>query len=237
MPARSINSGADTKVGPGEITTFQGQNVNGSVKVINPQESWGGADPEDPLVVRTRAMGARYTMEKGTGAAIDLALSQIGVQTYQYNLIENAFVNGSFGLYVDTQIDEYLNEIKDVVSQTRAKGIYTVCQKAQIVNFTFSLSVEVAGTVDINPEQRNNLKGDITDIIVNFVLLNGVGQKVIASYLVHDILDVVMDKYGVYDVSIIPETGSTRYDSYGNILVEDNEVLEIQNVNINITTE
>jgi hypothetical protein len=233
--ARSIKTGLDTMVAPNMLTVLLPA-IDGII-VTNPQDSWGGADAEDPTVVKARAMGARYSYEKGTSAAIDLFLSQIGLKSYQYNLIENSFGSGSIALYVDTQIDEYLNEIVDVVNQTKADGIYAVYEKANVINFTFNLSVNVSSTIDMTPEVRNNLKGDITDIIVNFVKFNGVGQNIIASYLIHDILDVVIDKYQVYNVSIISDPSLNRYDSQGNILVNPNEVLEIQNVAVSIVTE
>lgn len=231
---RSLDSGIDTMV-PSDYLTKVSPEIDG-VKVINPEESWGGADAEDAETVRTRALGARYAYEKGTSTSIDLELSKMGVLNYQYNLVDNLYGYGTFALYVDTESDEFLEEISDKIEEIKASGIYATIDMVTIVPFTFNFAINVVSAHDITPEERDQLKKDLTSYTATFVEQNGVGQDITLSHLVYYLLSELVDEYNFFDINIDTSTYETRRDSNGNILLEDNEKLEITDIVINIET-
>lgn len=226
--ARSIKRGNDTMVPPDYLTSMV-PTITG-VKCINPEESWGGADAEDIEMVRTRALGARYAYEKGTSSSIDLELSKMGVLGYQYNLVDNLYGYGTLGLYVDTTSDEYLKEIEDKIKEVKASGIYQRVEKSTSVLFIFNFGVKVVSQHDITPEERDNLKKDLTKETVEYVRLNGVGKDIIISHLSYYLLDKLRDKYNFFDLHIDTTMYSNRRDANGNILLDINEKLEVTDV-------
>jgi len=135
--ARSIKRGANTMVPPNYLTALSPP-IEG-VKCINPEESWGGADAESPETVRIRALGARYAYERGTSSSIDLELSKMGVLYYQYNLVDNMYKEGTMALFVDTNSDEYIEEIEAKVKEIKASGIYLTVDKVKVIPFILTL--------------------------------------------------------------------------------------------------
>jgi len=232
--ARSLKKGANTMVPPNYLTALSPP-IQG-VKCNNPEESWGGADAESPETVRTRALGARYAYEKGTSSSIDLELSKIGVLSYQYNLVDNIYGYGTMALFVDTNSDEYIEEIEDKIKEIKAAGIYETVEKAKIIPFIFNFGVKVVSDKDITPEERDNLKKDLSKETIEYVKLNGVGKKIVISHLSHYLLEKLLDKYNFFDIHIGTSTYSTRRDDNGNILLEVNEKLEITDVIIETLT-
>lgn len=232
--ARSIEKGAGTMIPPNYLTTLS-PSITG-VKVINPEESWGGSDAESADVVRTRALGARYAYEKGTSSSIDLELSKIGVLSYQYNLVDNMYGYGTMALFIDTNSDEYIEEIEAKIKEIKASGIYATIEKAKIIPFIFNFGVKVVSEHDITPEERDNLKKDLIKETIEYVTFNGVGKKIIISHLIHHLLDKLLDKYNFFDLHIDTSTYSNRRDNNGNIILEVNEKLEITDVVIETLT-
>ena len=232
--ARSIKRGRDTMVPPDYLTSMIPPTTG--VKAINPEESWGGADAEDVETVRSRALGARYAYEKGTSSSIDLELSKMGVLSYQYNLADNLYGYGSLGLFVDTKSDEYIKEIEDKIKEVKASGIYETVEKALVVPFIFNFGVKVVSAHDITPEERDNLKKDLTNETVEYVKLNGVGKNIIISHLSHYLLEKLLDKYNFFDLHIDTTTYTTRRDKNGNIVLQVNEKLEITDVVVETLT-
>lgn len=235
VSARSLNTGLATMV-PSDYITVISPALTG-IKVINPQESWGGADIEDPITVRNKAISARYSYEKGTSTSFDLELSKMGVQPYQYNLVDCQYGYGTFGLYVDTEVDEFIDEITERITQIKGAGIYGVIEKVVVVPFQFNFNIGVVSQSDITPDERNNLIADLTADVINYVTNNGVGEPIIISLLIHYLLDQLLDTYNLFDLSINNSTLANVQDGNGNILLLANQKLEITDITVTITTE
>jgi hypothetical protein len=230
--AKSTTTGSVTMIPSDYIDVIMPNLSNANIMVINPLESWGGADAEDPLMVRTRALGARYAYEKGTAGSIDLELLQFGLASYQYSLIDNAYGYGSFALYIDTTSDELIADIKGLINQIKALGIYSTIDKILNFDFEFDFNIKIMGVGNIVPEERNNLKNDLTSALIEFVKLNGVGKTIMISHLVHYLLDQLMDKYSLFDLHIDTNSYMDRIDKNGNIIVNPNEKMNITAINI-----
>jgi hypothetical protein len=232
VSARSIDTGLDTMV-PAEYITVSGLS---GINVINDGESWGGADIEDPKSVRQNAISARFSMEKGTSNSFGLELSRLGIQDYQYNLVDLCFGNGTFALYIDTTVDEFIDEIIERIMQIKAAGIYGVIEKVEVVPFTFDFYIEVASKNDITPDKRNSLIQDLTGALTDFVTYNGVGQTVVISVLTHYLLDELTDKYNLFDLNINTSTFQYLRDSNGNIVLQDDQILQVTEITVTTST-
>ena len=232
---QSVDTGLNTILSANYLTVLSPQ-IDG-VKVINPEETYGAADEEDPLTVRTKALGARYAFEKGTSNSIDLELSRMGIESCQYSLVDNAYGYGSFALYLNTSVQEFIDEVKDRIDEIKACGVYSTYESAISFDFDFDFDVKVVNQGDITPEERDNLIQDVSAEVKNFVITNGIGNNVIISQLIHYLLDALMDTYNIFDLKIdTSNADSNRIDDYGNIIVDYNEKMNITNINVTITT-
>jgi hypothetical protein len=234
MRATSLTTGLESMV-PAEYITSMPSSLSG-IKVINEEESWGGADAEDALSIRNRAITARFNYERGTTSSFEIELAKLGLQPYQYSLVDNAYGYGSLALYVDTTLDEYIEEITSKINEIKASGIYSDVQKVVSIPITISFAIKVVSKSDITPAERDNLKSDITSATTDFITYNGVGQKVVISRLIYYLFQQLKDVYNVFDIVIDTSTYSSMSDSDGNIVIDSNEKLEITNISIDITT-
>lgn len=245
VPAKSLNVGADTMVEAGDLTVIE-PSVAG-VCVTNPEKSWGGTDDETITDVRDHALSARFSYERGTESAIRLELElNMGLQRWEYNLVDCAFDNGSFGLWVDTTVDDFLEAIGQRVDQIKGHGIYAVYNKALPIEFDFDFKIKVANNTDLTPIERENIANAVEESFKTFILKNGVGKKVIMSQAIHAIYTDLMNQTGLlsdktatvgfFDIHIQTLNNTYKLDDDGNIELERNEVIKVSNVTISIDT-
>lgn len=233
--ARSVESGANTMIPAGAITSFVNQ--FGNISVTNTEASWGGRDEETIENVRSNAMASRYSLVKGTKDHIRLVLSSLGLYSYQYNIEENAYGEGSFAIYVDTTSEYYLKEIEDAIKVAKAAGVYAVIEGTESIPITFNFYVKVVNKTDITPQQRDNIKKDLTAGIQTFIKQNGVGQTLLMSHLTHYLYDQFLDKYQLFDVAIKEVYVDEKYlDEDGNIYLRPYQVINAETINITIET-
>lgn len=232
VSARSIDTGLDTMV-PAEYITVSGLS---GINVINDGESWGGADAEDLQSVRQNAMTARYSMEKGTSTAFNIALSQMGIQSYQYNLIDCAWGYGTLALYVNTTDSQFISQIKSIVQSVKADGIYYTVDMVSVVQLNFNFDITVVSQNDITPQERNNLTSDLTSALTTYVQTNGVGQTVYLGLLNAHLLTQLNPTYNLFNINIDTSAYQNMIDSNGDIVLQPNQVLNIVNVTAKIST-
>lgn len=226
--------GDDTMVDAGELINLEPKIF--TIKVTNPQASWGGMDQESIDDVRANALSARYSMARGTYDAMTYTLLTTGLKSYQYNLVDNCFGYGSFGVYVDTNIDEFLAKIKDAIESEKAEGVYYVCEEATPVSLDFTFTIKISNRGDLLPKVRQNLIADITSAFTDYVTNNGVGQKIILSKAVHYLYQQLLGNYDIYDIHVSANNTSATLDSDGNIELANNEVAKINNIVVSTET-
>lgn len=231
--ARSYNYGADTMVDANELLNLNPSTTK--ILVTNPQPSWGGMDQEDLDTAKANAFAMRYNTEKGTRSSMELALINEGLKPYQYNLVDNAFGYGSFALYVNTQSDDLINDVKEILDANKAQGIYYVCKKATPVSVNFNFDIKLNGNADLLPNVRDALKADILSAFETFILKNGVGQKIILSKAVYHLFEQLLPKYEIYDIQISTVNTSLKTDTEGNLELEDDQVVTLGTYTINLT--
>lgn len=231
---RSINPGTEMMVAPNELCIMN-PHMSGIV-CTNPEPSWGGHDEESVASARDHALATRYSMVRGTVDSFSIGLLGLGLEPYQYNLVDNAFDNGSMAVYVDTIIDEYIKEITDYLKQEKAEGIFLTCEKSIPLEYDFQFSIKVSKEYDLLPEERDQLKDDISTTFQEFVIQNGVGKKLVLSKAVHYLYDELLKKYELYDIHISTDNFPTKKDLDGNLIIEKNEAIKVQNISIDIVT-
>lgn len=210
--------------------------VNG-VGVINYEESWGGVDQESYSDLRENAKMSRFALEKGTLGALRLSLQEYGLQPYNYNLVENLNGYGNFAIYIDTTLDELIKDIKITLNREKAAGIYMICDKATPLNLDLDFEIKIASSSDLLPNERDMLKKDLNQTLSDFILKNGVGQKIVVSRAIHYIYNQLIDKYDLYDLNLSLSNYTGELDEDGNIILENAEVAKIENINYEIITE
>lgn len=234
--ARSVERGSHTMVNAGEITVIN-QPPGPGIVVTNPKASWGGRDVEPIESVRSNAMSARYSMTKATEDHFHIRLAELGLERYQYSIFDNAFGYGSVAVYIDSSINEQIREIRDALKEVKASGIYLTCESAERIYLQLGFKIRVVNDHDITPEERNNIKADIRSATTEFVLKNGVGNKIVVSRLIHYLYKILLEKYNFFDLQIINKDVPAEYlDKDGNITIAKNEVIKISKINIEIKT-
>ena len=233
--ARSINTGADTMIAAGAIESFATQ--QGSVEVTNEEASWGGRDAEPIETTRANAMASRYSLVKGTSDQIGLLLSQQGLSSSQYNIVDTAYGMGSFAVFIDTESEEYLKEITNEIKIAKAEGIYLVVDSAEKIDMSFEFTISVVNDRDVTPQERDNIKKDITAGVKDFITSSGVGQKVVLSHLTHYLYDQYLDKYNMFEINIDESQVDSNYlDENGNIAIEPYQVINVDDISITVKT-
>lgn len=234
--ARSVEKGSHTMVNSGELTIINSPPSAG-IEVINNNNSWGGRDEEPIENIRFNAMSARYSMTKATEDYFKLKLAELGLESYQYKISDNAFGFGSVSVYIDTSVDEQIREIRDALTEAKASGIYLTCEKAEELTLQIGYTIKVVNDKDISPEERNNIKKDVRSKVNEFILKNGVGNKIVISRMNHSLFEQLFEQYNFFDLQIETTEVPTEYlDEDGNIELEKNQVLRISNVDIEIKT-
>lgn len=230
--AYSVDYGSNTHVWANELTVLASL-VDG-VTVTNLQESWSGTDLELIEDVRVRALNVRPELEHGTEITIQNALKDYGLLEYEYNISEFYYNNGSFGIWIDTELDEELEEIDTLLKREKAHGIYCVCQKATKAYLPFAIQVNLALDHDILPQQRDRLKADVTQQIARYIEQNGVGKNLVLNKASHFIIQNLIDRYDIYDLDITSTNLSERQDEFGNIEIEEFEVIKPESITVSV---
>lgn len=229
--AISLEAGTHTMVAEDQLTIIELDNVT----CTNPEASWGGEDQEPIDECRRAALTARYEYERGTQYAIDRALQEYGLESWEYNLVEYKFGYGTGGLYLDTTITQVVEEVQEIVDESKAHGVYIKVYEANRLPFSFEFETELALEKDLLPDERDRLKVDMEEAFRRFVLENGVGKKIIMSKIIHQIYEELLDNYELADIEISTDDYPGKVDSKGNIVLEVEEVVDIQSVSINFT--
>ncbi|MDP3013387.1 MAG: baseplate J/gp47 family protein [Candidatus Subteraquimicrobiales bacterium] len=235
IPAVSRLTGEDTYVQEETLKSLEPGRVN--VAVTNPEESWGGRDQEADKDLRTNAMIARFALEKGTRSALVRLLDENGLKEYDYNLVENIHGYGNFAIYIDTTVDEFVDSVRRALNSEKAAGIYMICEEAVPLDLNLNMDIKVAQASDLLPKERENLKNELSQAFIEFVDINGVGQKIMMSRAIHYIYQQLLDKYDMFDLHINPMNLLSQVDEDNNILLKANEVAKINEINIEISTE
>ena len=206
-----------------------------TVTVTNPEESWGATDLENIETTRTAALTARYVWEKGTEIAIKEALRNYGLETYEYNIVDLENGDGTFSVYVDTEIDRVITEIKNLLNVQKASGIYMKVQKTTPLEFNFTFTVLIARQQDLLPAEATRLESDLNSALSYYILHNGVGKKLVLSKAVHYIYGQLLDKYDLADLELTAEGWPTKLDYRGNIVLENDEIINVSDVTANVS--
>jgi len=231
--ARSLETGAQTKVAAYSLDQIE-SDITG-VTCYNPQPSWGGKDAEALESVRTNAMSARYTQEKGTTDHIRLTLINSGLTTPEFCVLEHAFGYGSFAVFIDTASDEQMREIEDLIADSRAAGIYTECGQAVHVGGEITIIIKVINSTQLTPKEYNALKSDVEAAVLEYIEQNGVGNKLYLSKLSYYLLQQFKDR-DLYDSTITIATDAIQ-DIEGNVDLQPYEVLEVTKINLEIDVD
>lgn len=231
--AFSAGLGLNTMVEAGDIQVVSGNAVKG-ITVTNEQASWGGHDDEDPDNIKRNALGARYEFEKVSKIALDGAMNSLGIPEYRYNLSEFAYGNGSGAVYINSEIEEEVQQIADYLRF--AFGIYHKIEMATEVEVSAEFDVVIASSTDLLPNIRDSFKLDFANTYKQGVLENGVGidlrEAKIRNYLFDN-----LTQYEMADIKMTVSGPNKSMDENGNIYLEDYEVLKVVNVVVNIVTD
>lgn len=230
--AVSLEAGAHTMVAENQLTVLS--DVEG-LDVTNPEASWGGEDQEPIDECRRAALTARYEFEKGTQYAIERALQEYGLETWEYNLVEFMYGYGTGALFLDTTISQVVEEVQEITDVAKALGVYIKVKEANRLPFSFNFQTELALEKDLLPEERDRLKVDMEELFRDLVQENGVGQKLIISKVIHKIYEELLDDYELADIEISTDDYPGKTDSKGNIVLEEEEVIDVQTVTISMT--
>jgi hypothetical protein len=229
--ARSIEKGTHTMVGPLYLSKINSP-PSSYIEVYNEKSSWGGKDSEAMDSVKSNALAARYTMTRGTLDDIVLTLSNAGLPRSYYNIVDQAYGYGSFAIHVRTDVDEEINEIKELVDDARAEGIYSECLEAIPKDSTLAITTKFSRHTNFTPEEYNLILGNIQEAVLEYAIDNGVGQKLFVGKLKHFLLEV-FDEDNIYDVEV-EFTSGVGIDYYGNAILSQSEYLNITGLDIDI---
>jgi hypothetical protein len=233
--AQSRLTGKDTKVNAEELCVCEPR-LNG-ISSLNEEASWGGTDQESIEELRENALITRYSLEKGTKSTLEGVLRENGLYSGDYNLVENNHGYGNFSVYIDTTVEEQIQEIKVELSRIKAAGIYMTCQVATPLYLNLNFEVKISNPADLLPTERKILKQDLEQNFTEFVKNNGVGQKIMMSRAIHYLYEKLLSKYEIFDININATELISQKDEDGNILLEEYEVAKIKTINTEIITD
>lgn len=231
--AFAVEPGTDSMVFTGELSVVSSE-VAG-VTVNNKTGSWGGVDDESIDVVRQKALQVRYELERCTTYSMRIALAEYGLTPPEYNIVEYEFGFGTVGIYIDTTIENVIDEVEDITNREKAAGIYVVCNMATPVSLNFSFAIELSTEDNLPPNQRDSLMADVKKSFEYYIANNGVGQDLIIHALITQLYRDLVDNYQISDIEVTSNAYQDRIDESGNIAVENFEVLKIDTISFDIT--
>lgn len=228
--ARSVESGAHTMVGSLYISKINPDITN--VEVWNDNPSWGGKDEETTDSIKNNALATRYTLGTGTQDHIKLSLSNAGLPSSDYNILDQAYGYGTFCIYIRTENDEQISEISELIADVRSEGIYSECLQATQMDTTMDIVSSFSREKNFTPEEYNLMIASIQGYVLTFIEDNGVGNKVYVNKLKHYILETFKDD-DMYEVDIT-FTSDIAVDYLGNAVISPEEYLNVTSMNIEL---
>ena len=207
------------------------------IYVTNPKDAYGGVDQESLSSLRTSALNFRFQLEKGTLVGLQEVLKDYGLSGWQYNIVENEFGMGSLAVYVDTENDAIVDDVKRLMTINKAEGVYLTCKKVIPVPIEFNFDITISSEKKLLPEERDRLKTEIAEIFQDFVNMVGVGKKLVKSRAITYMFSRLINEWFISDIDVTFEGSTENINDRGNITVESWEVVKIQELNISIDTE
>lgn len=241
VPAMSRKNGANTHVPVNKLIRLDPG--IGAMEVSNIEESWGGKNQETIDAYRRNVFSVRNHLERGTEYAIKSLLLELGLETYEYNLVEYYFGRGSFKIYVDIASDEFLNVITAALKRYKSEGIYCECEMADEHDLNFHVIINLAQEQDLVPRERDEIIKIVERKLRRYVLYNGVGKLIDAKKIKHYILDDatggidLLQEYSIYDIQIKNLVYPEPKEELDDILIMSNEVPRVRDVTVEIKTE
>lgn len=227
----STTVGIDSMVGPDSliVTDIAG------VTVTNANESWGGKDIEPIEDVKNKALGFRYTMEMNNDAALKTALRDYGLSKHEFKVVDMAWGNASFALYIKTESDEVLREVTEIANTVVTTVIRRTVEKAVKVPILFDFDITVSSDREFLPSERDTFIAELSNAFTDFVTFNGVGERYVNSLAKHNLYQLLLEKYPISEIDIAPGGNLEKIDYEGNITLGVNEYLDISDLDVSIT--
>ena len=230
----SVESGAATKVNEGELCILPIQIED--LIISNPEPSYGGRDDQTIEEMRSAALTSRYKLEHGTETAIKSAILEYGLESYEFALVDRAFGNGSFAVYLNIESDTVVEEVINIVHREKAEGVYAVIEKSEPLYCIFDFKIHLAQTQDMLQSEIDQLRLKIEDLFTDYIEKLPIGEDLIISKAVYFLFQGL---YGfrednVSDMHITTDSWLTKQDEHGNIILDDNEKISLESLKITI---
>jgi len=165
--AYSINSGTQNNVDANTLTIFANGEFNGSIGVTNPDAAFGGYDDESITHLKNRSHGFRYERDN-TLADIQRQLYMCGVPQHKFSTEEYIDGPGTYMICIDADSDYEFSDIITRLDYRNHYGIRPSYIRATRVYLDMYVTVQTAGDVDYNSNEKNTIYNNINNAIQKF---------------------------------------------------------------------
>lgn len=165
--AYSIGSGSNNNVKANTLTIFANDDFSESIGVTNMEASFGGYDDESISHLRDRANGFRYERDN-TASDIRRQLYECGVKTHQYSMEEFNDDAGTYLICIDSDSDAAFDDVVTKMQYRRQTGISATYVRATRLYLDMYITVQTAGEVDYNRNEKSTIYANINDAIQKF---------------------------------------------------------------------
>lgn len=165
--AYSINSGTQNNVDANTLTIFANGEFNGSIGVTNPDAAFGGYDDESITHLKNRSHGFRYERDN-TLADIQRQLYMCGVPQHKFSTEEYIDGPGTYMICIDADSDYEFSDIITRLDYRNHYGIRPSYIRATRVYLDMYVTVQTAGDIDYNSNEKNTIYNNINNAIQKF---------------------------------------------------------------------
>ena len=232
---RSVEKGTHTSILEDSLNIVDGENSN-LITVHNPARSWGAVDTQRIDIVRDNALNARFTLEKATLEAVKLKLEELGYVHSQYNIIEFVFGKGTYIIYIKTDSDVELNNLKIMLQQpVSGAGISYFVTNAVPSGVKFNFEIQLANNTKLTASEQTEFKADLLRVLQYHIEISGVGRTIYYAKLVRDMYDNLGIKWALNDIHVSTDRNNVNMD-LDRVHIQPYEYLDLLDVNINLKT-